>query len=76
MGKILTFKDYTIEEVVREDGMEVNFLVKTKGDKHVCQLVSWEDGFDIAPKIKSVASLQTNCHGSAILLTATMNKSS
>ena len=50
MDKKMEFESYTIEQVERDK--VINYLIRNK-DGHVCRLIPWEDGFDIAPEDKS-----------------------
>ena len=46
----MTFEDYSIE-VEKKEG-EINYLVRNQKG-HVCRLVPWKDGFDIAEEDKT-----------------------
>ena len=50
MPDTMKFEGYTIESV--KSGNETNYLVKNETG-HVCRLIPWNDGFDIAQEDKS-----------------------
>jgi hypothetical protein len=50
MVKQMKFEGYTIEQVITGD--EINYIVRNETG-HVCRLVPWKDGLDIAEEDKT-----------------------